>query len=66
MYIIDRIEDDWAVIETDDRQTFYVSLSLIPRAKEGDVINISVVVDQDDTKARQRRIKGMMNNFFEE
>lgn len=67
MYIIDRFEGNFAIVETDDRQTFNLPRSLLPQgAKEGDVISISVVVDQNETKSRQERIKGMMNNFFDE
>ncbi len=66
MYIIDRFEGDYAVIESGDRQTFNLPRILMPTAKEGDVISISVAIDDSETKARQERIKNMMNNFFDE
>ena len=66
MYIIDRFEGDYAVIESGDRQTFNLPRILMPTAKEGDVISITVAVDQDETKSRQEKIKNMMNNFFNE
>ena len=67
MYIIDRFEGNWAVIETDDRQTFHIPRSLLPAsAKEGDVISISVVVDSEATKSRRERMAGIMDNFFDQ
>ena len=66
MYIIDRFEGDFAVIEFGDRQTFNLPRILMPTAKEGDVISIIVAVDDNATKSRQEKIKGMMNNFFDE
>ena len=66
MNIIDRFEGDYAVIESGDRQTFNQPRILMPTAKEGDVISITVAVDQYETKSRQEKIKNMMNNFFNE
>lgn len=66
MYIIDRFEGDYAVIESGDRQIFNLPRILMPTAKEGDVISISVAIDDNEAKARQERIKNMMNNFFDE
>ncbi|CDV96352.1 Protein of unknown function (DUF3006) [Desulfitobacterium hafniense] len=66
MYIIDRFEGDFAVIESGDRQMFNLPRTLMPEAKEGDVISIAVIVDEKETKSRRERIKGMMNNFFDE
>lgn len=67
MHIIDRFENGWAVIETDDRQTFQLPHSLLPAGtKEGDVISITVDVDPEATKSRREQIKAMMDNFFDE
>ena len=66
MYIIDRFEGDYAVIESGDRQTFNLPRILMPTATEGDVISITVAVDEKETQSRRERIKGMMNNFFDE
>lgn len=67
MYIIDRFEGEWAVIETDHRQTFNLPRTILPNGtKEGDVISISVSTDQDATRARREKINNMMENFFDE
>lgn len=67
MCIIDRFEGNWAIIETDDRQTFNLPRSLLPSGtKEGDVISISVSINKDETEARHHRINRLMKDFFDE
>ena len=64
MLIIDRLEGDFAVIET-DKGMIDVPRSDIPdNAKEGDTLRF--IVDADDTKARKERIEGLMNKVFKE
>ncbi len=66
MYIIDRFEGDWAVIEM-DRQVFNVPKSLLPSAaKEGDVIEIHIKVNVERTEERQNQAKKLLDNFFDE
>ena len=49
--IIDRFEGDYAVVETEDKIMVNLPKSLIPGAKEGDVISISI--DEEETKKGQ-------------
>lgn len=66
VYIIDRLEGDWAIVETDSRETFNLPRILIPNAKEGDVIQIIVTVDQAATVKRHDEANKMLDNFFDE
>lgn len=66
MFIIDRFEENWAVIEYDNRM-FNLPRSLLPKtAKEGDVINIAVTIDQESTLKQKRKAESLLDNFFDE
>lgn len=55
--IIDRFEGNWAVIEY-GRGTFNFPRDLLPAdTNEGDVIDFSVVINQDETTNRRKRIE---------
>lgn len=65
MIIIDRFEGDWVVIEYGGT-TFNLPPSLLPPGvKEGDVITISISVNQETTKDRRQKEEEMMRAFFE-
>lgn len=67
MYIIDRFEGDWAVIETENRQTFNLPREILPAGtREGDVLAISVAVNQVATKERRNHASKLLQNFFNE
>jgi len=67
MFIIDRLEENWAVIETGERKTFNLPREILPaEAKEGDVINITVEVDNEQTQIRRKKTKSLLEDFFEE
>jgi len=64
MLIVDRFEGDRAVIEYEGT-TFNVPRSLLPpEVKEGDVITLSISVDQTITKERRQQGEERMKNFF--
>ncbi|BAF58747.1 MAG: DUF3006 domain-containing protein [Pelotomaculum sp.] len=66
MYIIDRFEGDWAVIEH-NRKTFNLPRSLIPpEAMEGDVIIIKVSVDAEATARVKGEVKGLAGRLFKD
>ena len=65
MLIVDRFEEDWAVIEF-GRTTFNFPRSLLPLdVKEGDVITINITVDQTTTKERRQKAEEMMKGIFD-
>lgn len=67
MLIIERFEGDWAIIETENRQTFNLPRFVLPTGiKEGDVISIQVGIDLVATKERAEKSKRMLDNLFDE
>ena len=65
MLIVDRFEGDWAVIEYGGT-TFNLPRSLLPQdVKEGDVITISISVDETVTKERKQNSEEMLKDFFD-
>lgn len=64
--IIDRFESNWAVIEYEG-DTFNIPKSLLPQsAREGDVIKITVAVDDKATSERRNRVEKLMDELFED
>ncbi|EHQ88535.1 DUF3006 domain-containing protein [Desulfosporosinus youngiae] len=67
MYIVDRFEENWAIIETENRTMFKLPRSILPiDLKEGDVINIQVSINSEATKQRSDKAKSLLDNFFGE
>ena len=61
--IIDRFEDNYAVVELEDKRTINMPKELLPAdAKEGCVI--SIMIDQKETDNRRKRIEGLMNQLW--
>lgn len=60
--IIDRFEGEFAVVEMDDRKKVNMPKILIPKAKEGDIIEIKV--DSDETNKRREEINKLMNDVW--
>lgn len=66
MFIIDRFEEKWAIIEF-NRDFFQIPKSLLPdNAKEGDVLSFKVAIANKETLARKKTIDEMANSLFEE
>lgn len=64
MYIIDRFEGVWAVIEF-KRKTFNLPRLLVPpEAMEGDVLTIKVSVDAEATAKLKGDVKEIADNLF--
>ena len=62
--IIDRFEGDYAVVEINKGKFVNLPKELVPDAKEGDVIVITI--DQDETEMRKEHVKELMNQLFED
>jgi hypothetical protein len=55
--IIDRFEGDFAVVELPDRTMVNIPKILVPGAKEGDVINITIdLVATEDRRMSMRKL----------
>jgi hypothetical protein len=64
-FIIDRFEEDWAVLEYEGK-TFDVPRALLPdNAKEGDMLRISLDIDLEETLKRKEAIKKLEDELFE-
>ncbi len=62
--IVDKISDGKITVELEDKSLAVMDLKILPDAKEGDVLIISV--DNSETEVRKQKIKSLMNNLFEE
>ena len=62
--IIDRFEGEFAVCEIEPQKFVNIPKCIIPNAKENDVINIEI--DIDETKKRKEKINKLINKVFEE
>jgi len=60
--IIDRIEGEFAVVETEDKEILNLPKKLVPDACEGDVVTITI--DKAETEKRKKNIKNLMNDLF--
>ena len=67
MFIIDRFEGDWAIIETENRHMFNLPRSVLPpEIQEGDVISLQVGIDAAATKHRTEESRRRLGHFFDE
>ncbi|MBE3575445.1 MAG: DUF3006 domain-containing protein [Firmicutes bacterium] len=67
MYIIDRFEADWAVLEGPGQATFNLPRSLLPKnARPGDVLTIDIRIDEAATKERREKSRRLLDDFFDE
>ena len=66
--IIDRIEGDYAVCETENKEYINILKSELPQGiKEGDVLNCindKWNIDTATTKERKEKIKNKLNSLF--
>lgn len=60
--IIDRIENEYAIVEIEEGKYTNIPLILVPEAKEGDVIKIEI--DKNETEKREKHIKELINDLF--
>lgn len=65
MIIIDRLENDLAVVEYKNR--FYnIPKDWLPiKAKEGDVLKLYIEVDGDETSRLRKEVKRKLEDLFE-
>lgn len=66
--VIDRFEEDFAVIELDNKKIISINKSKIPEdAKVGDVLIIedSITIDYEQTKKRKKLIDDLVSDMWE-
>ena len=62
--IIDRFEDNYAVVETENNEFYNIDKNLLEGAKEGDVIDI--IINKEETKKRNISISNLVDKLFED
>ncbi len=61
--IVDRIEEDYIVVELNKKEFYNIPKQLLNDVKEGNVVEIKVL--KGETKKRQDNINNLVNNLFE-
>lgn len=61
--IVDRIEENFIVVEIEKGKTVDIPKELIPDAQEGDVISIQI--EKEETNHRKKMMEHLMNSVFE-
>lgn len=61
---IDRIEDNFIIIELTNGKTFEIPKEIFPNVVEGDIVNIEV--DLEETKKKKEKINKLINQVFED
>ena len=67
--IIDRFEEEWAVLETQDNNqiTFNFPRHLLPKeTKEGTVLIIDINIDKEETKRRRDKVQNLHDKLKEQ
>ena len=63
-FTIDRFEAQWAVLETPDGKIINYPRNLLPKgAKEGDVFDLNINMNQEATEERKTNIKGIVDDL---
>lgn len=66
IFIVDRLEKDWVVLEF-ERGTFNIPKALFPQqVREGDVVKITIIIDEDATKGRKKKAEHLADELFED
>lgn len=62
--IIDRFEGNFAIVEIQEGIFEKIPKVLLPNAKEGDIVNITI--NQEKTEKRKEKISKLMDQLFED
>ena len=64
LFIVDRFEGEWAVIEY-GRKMFNIPKNVLPNdLKEGDVLNIQFTINEEETRKRKEMIEKLTQSLF--
>lgn len=68
--IIDRFEENFAIVELDDKTMVNIDKNIIPKkAKEGDVINIegdSITLNKKESRILKKEIEELTEDMWKE
>lgn len=59
---VDRIEEDYIVLELEDGSIVDIPKELIPGAKEGDIVDI--YINKDEREKKEEVVKKLMDDLF--
>ncbi|MBE6067445.1 MAG: DUF3006 domain-containing protein [Clostridium lundense] len=63
--IIDRFEGDFAVCEKENKTMIDIPKEILPEeAKEGDVLNINICIDTEETENRKKVIEELTKDIW--
>lgn len=65
-YIIDRFENNWTIIETAENPSISFALpkNILPKnSKEGDVLNINITTNKEETLKNKKIIQGKLDSL---
>ncbi len=69
-FIVDRIEENKAVLECENGETAVLELSALPKdIKEGDILNFeggSCCLDAEETRRRNEKLRTMMERLLDD
>ena len=60
--IVDRIEEDYLVLELENKKNVNIPKELIPNATEGDIIDINI--NYEKRAKREKEIEGLKKRLF--
>lgn len=64
--VIDRFEEELAVVVLDRGGEMLIPIAHLPQGvKEGDVLNVDISIDTDETKARLEKMKKLKDELNE-
>ena len=64
-FIIDRFEEDIAIVESEDKEIIDIPRKILPmEAEEGDII--SIIILEDEGKERKKRIEDKFRMLLED
>jgi len=63
-FILDRFEEEKAVIIDADNTEIILPAKLLPAAKEGDVIVMALIPKEEETKRREQTAKDILNEIL--
>lgn len=61
--ILDRFEEDFALVELENKEIVNIPRILVSEAEEGDIIEIRIC--KEETRQRQEEIEKIANDIFE-
>ncbi|MBB6216396.1 hypothetical protein HNQ80_002496 [Anaerosolibacter carboniphilus] len=65
MFVLDRIEGDWAMVEY-GKTMLQLPKTLLPEnAKEGDILQIHISVNKEQTNNRKERLEEKARRLFD-